>query len=107
MAAKAAKTTTGKNRPTMGTSASAARNISGQPSKSTTPVAKKGGAGGMIDAATAAHRQGIEEHLGSQLRISATLYAPNASESSSTMRNVRLLKPAMGSSVPFASGTQG
>ena len=81
---------------TMGSVNANATNASGAPSKHTKPVAKKGGTGGMIDAATASHRPGILERNGASLRISAPLYAPNAAESGLTQRNVRIVPSALG-----------
>ena len=81
---------------TMGTTQSNAVNASGAPSAHTKPVAKKGGAGGMIDAATASHRAGILERNGASLRITAPLYQANAAESGMTQRRVRVVPSALG-----------
>lgn len=57
---------------------------------------KKGHAkGGMLEAATVAHEQNIQESLGSSLRPTANLYAPNAAESGLTQRSTRILAPAI------------
>jgi hypothetical protein len=58
---------------------------------------KRGGAsGGMLEAATAAHRANIQESLGAKLRPTAQLYAPNAAESSATLRNTRIVPSKAG-----------
>jgi len=81
---------------TMGTVNADAVNVSGAPSKNTKPVAKKGGAGGMIASATASHRPGILERNGASLRISTTLYKANAAEAGDTQRHVRIVPSALG-----------
>jgi len=81
---------------TMGQGNADAVNVSGAPSKNTKPVAKKGGAGGMIAAATASHRPGILERNGASLRISTTLYKANAAEAGDTQRHVRIVPSALG-----------
>jgi len=81
---------------TMGSVNANAVNTSGTPNKQTKSVAKKGGVGGMIDAATASHRPGILERNGASLRISAPLYQPNAAEAGLVQRNVRLVPSALG-----------
>lgn len=95
--AKAAKTTTGKNRQTIGTSvASTVVNSSGAPSRNTKPVRRKNATGGMLDAATANHRSGIQERMGAQLHPTAVLYAANAAEASNVQRNTRIVPSAVG-----------
>ena len=81
---------------TMGSVNANAVNASGTPSKHTKPVAKKGGQGGMIDAATASHRPQIMERNGASLRISAPLYQANAAEAGLTERRVRIVPSAVG-----------
>ena len=76
---------------TMGSVNANAINASGTPSRNTKPVAKKGGKGGMIDAATASHRPGILERNGASLHITAPLYQANAAEAGLTQRNVRIV----------------
>ena len=79
--------------PTVGESA-AAHQVT--PVLSGTLVARKGAAGGALEAATANHRANIEEHLGAQLAPTATLYAANAAEASATYRNVKIVPSAVG-----------
>lgn len=76
--------------------AKSAVNQSGAPSKHTTPVQKKGAAGGALEAATAAHKSNIPERLGAKLHPSATLYKQNAAEANDTQRNVRTMPSAIG-----------
>jgi hypothetical protein len=82
--------------PTMGTTASAATNISGAPSPNTKPVAKKGGAGGMVASATASHRPQLLERNGASLHITTALYQANAAEAGLQKRNVRTVPSALG-----------
>lgn len=98
MAAKKAKTTSTGSFPTMGTSvATSVVNVSGTPSNKTKRVPKKGNSkGGMLEAVTASHRQGVLERLGAQLRPTAALYAPNAAEAGLTQRNTRVVPSAIG-----------
>jgi hypothetical protein len=81
---------------TMGEVSSNAYNASAAPSKNTKTVAKKGGAGGMIAAATAEHRPGILERNGASLRITAPLYQANAAEAGLQQRHVRVVPSALG-----------
>lgn len=81
---------------TMGPANANAVNASGAPSPYTKPVAKKGGSGGMIAAATANHRAAILERNGASLRISATLYKANAAEASLVQRRVRIVPSSLG-----------
>lgn len=78
-------------------------NASGAPSAHTTPVAKGGSAGGMLDGATANHRQGVLEPHGASFKITATLYKQNAAEASATQRNVRTVPSAIGNRDFWAS----
>lgn len=78
-------------------------NASAAPSANTSPVAKHGGVGGMLDGATANHRQGVMEPHGASFKISATLYKQNAAEASATQRNVRLVPSAIGNRDFWAS----
>src|SRR4051794_16746242 len=59
-------------------------------------VPKKGGVGGMLEAATATHRRGIQERMGAQFAPTAVLYKQNAAEASATQRNVRIVPSAVG-----------
>jgi hypothetical protein len=71
-------------------------NASGAPSGNTSLRPKGGAAGGMLDGATANHRQGTYEPHGAAFKIKATLYAPNAAEASATQRNLRIVPSAIG-----------
>ncbi len=84
--------------PVVGNAAANARNASGEASANT----KRGGpmqssAGGMLEAATANHRQGVLERHGAQWRINATLYAPNAASAGDEQRNYQVVPSAVGS----------
>jgi hypothetical protein len=52
--------------------------------------------GGMLEAATATHRAGIQERMGAQLHPTATLYAPNAAEAGMVQRNTVFVPSAIG-----------
>lgn len=78
-------------------------NASAAPSANTTVVAKKGSSGGMLDGATANHRQGVMEPHGAAFKIKATLYKQNAAEASATQRNVRIVPSAIGNRDFWAS----
>lgn len=52
--------------------------------------------GGMLEAATASHRAGIQERLGFKGAPQTTLYAQNAAEAGLTQRNVVTVPSAIG-----------
>lgn len=54
------------------------------------------GKGGSAPAATANHRQGIQERLGAQFAPQMTLYKANAAEAGLVQKNVRLVPSAVG-----------
>lgn len=78
-------------------------NVSGQPSTPTVPRANR--PSGMLEAATAQHRQGILEPLGAQGGIKVQSEGRNAAEAGLTQRNVRILPSAVGYS-DFWAGRQ-
>jgi hypothetical protein len=61
-------------------------------------VSKKNQSKGAPTSGTAAHRTGIQERLGAQLRPTAVLYEANAAEAAMGGKNVRLMSPAKGNS---------
>lgn len=61
-----------------------------------TAVKRGGASGGMLEGATANHRANIQESLGAKLRPSATLYAQNAAEASTTLRNTKVVPSKAG-----------
>lgn len=91
------KTTT--NFPKMGPYPSQAEfySLRGTPSPNTTQVKKGHSKGGMLEAATARPRRGIQERLGAKLAPQATLYTPNAAEAAATQRNVVTVPSRVGS----------
>lgn len=82
-------------------------NVSGAKSKNTKLRPKGNASGGMIAAATANHRAGIQERMGAQLHPSATLYKANAAESSNTQRNTRIVPSALGNRDFWAKRSEG
>ncbi len=62
---------------------------------------KLAGGGGFLEAATAAHRPGIQENMGAQLHPSAVLYAPNAAAAQETQRNTVFMPSVMGQARNF------
>lgn len=95
--------------PTMGTSAATTvDNLSGQKSRNTKTVVRKGESkGGMLEGATAVHRPNIQERMGAQLHPSATLYAPNAASASDEQRNTRFVPSAIGNRDFWAKRAEG
>lgn len=83
-------------RPTMGTSAAQASNVSGAPSTKTTLVPKTGNAKGGSDPATATHRENVMERNGFKGAPQVNHSYPQAPEASQTQRNVRIFAPAIG-----------
>jgi hypothetical protein len=80
--------------PTMGTSASRVRAV---PAERGTKVAKKGsGKSSALEAATAFHRNNIQERLGAKCHPTATLYQANAASAGETQRNVHTVPSAIG-----------
>jgi hypothetical protein len=82
---------------TMGTSAVPAVNASGAPSRNTKTVPSQNSKGGMLDAATAAHRPNVNERLGAVNTPQVVDYR-NAAEAGLTQRNVYIVPPAKGTS---------
>ena len=82
--------------PKMGTSNARANNVSGAPSKNTKPVRKKSTVSAKPEAATASHRQGVQERLGFKGAPQTTMSYPTAPEASQTLRNTRVVPSAIG-----------
>lgn len=71
-------------------------NASAAPSANTVARPKGGASGGMLDGATASHRQGVLAPHGAAFKITTALYKQNAAEASATQRNVRIVPSAIG-----------
>ena len=82
--------------PKMGTSNARAVNQSAAPSRNTKRVKKKSTVSAQPEAATAAHRQGVQERLGFKGAPQTAMSYPNAPEASQTQRNVRIVPSAVG-----------
>lgn len=92
---KGDKNTGTGNRPTMGTSVASTVNAR-QPEKGRATKKSGNAKGGMLEAATAAHRAGIQEREGASYAPRAILYAANAPEAAQTQRNVVTVPSAAG-----------
>ena len=93
--AKGDKNVSTGNRPTMGTSVGQTVNAR-QPIKGRSVPRTGNRKGGMLEAATQAHRAGIQEKDGAQLRPTAKLYEANAAEAGLLQRNTVLVPSALG-----------
>lgn len=84
--------------PTMGTTVatSVGESQSAHPQRGILRPRRAGGPTGMLEAATAGHRKGIQERLGAKQHPTVALYAANAAESSLVQRNVRTVPAAVG-----------
>lgn len=74
-------------------------NVSGDRSRNTIPVARKGPSGDVLATGGTAHRGQISmdgEHNGPTFRPVTTLYAQNAAAASDTGRGMRTVPSAMG-----------